>query len=143
MGPVPRKHLNHRVLGAAMASDVLTQESLAQLYRTMLSRVGAMRQRLKRPLTLAEKILAGHLDGEEWERGKATLRLRPDRVCMQDVTGQMALLQFMQAGKERVCVPATVHCDHLIVAQSGAAEDLKAALKQNEEIGRASCRERV
>jgi len=134
MGPVPRKHLNHRVLGAAMASDVLTQESLAQLYRTMLSRVGAMRQRLKRPLTLAEKILAGHLDGEEWERGKATLRLRPDRVCMQDVTGQMALLQFMQARKERVCVPATVHCDHLIVAQSGAAEDLKAALKQNEEV---------
>ena len=80
------------------------------------------RKRFGRALTLAEKILVSHADNfdkQEWSRGKAQLRLRVDRVALQDATGQMALLQFMQAGKKQVAVPSTVHCDHLIRAQSG------------------------
>ncbi|HEX2482872.1 MAG TPA: aconitate hydratase, partial [Methylomirabilota bacterium] len=71
---------------------------------------------------------------QTWERGAATLRLRVDRVAMQDATGQMALLQFMQAGKARVAVPSTVHCDHLIRAQSGASEDMRRAVTENNEV---------
>ena len=74
------------------------------------------------PLTLTEKILVAHCEtfaAQAWERGKAILRLRVDRVAMQDATAQMALLQFMQSGRERVAVPSTVHCDHLIRARIG------------------------
>ena len=76
-----------------------------------------LRNRLGRPLTLAEKILSGHLDNvesQEWNPGKAILALRVDRVAMQDATAQMALLQFAQADIPRVAVPSTVHCDHLL-----------------------------
>jgi aconitate hydratase len=86
---------------------------------------------------LTEKILVAHVhdwDAQTWERGAATLRLRVDRVAMQDATGQMALLQFMQAGKARVAVPSTVHCDHLIRAQSGASEDMRRAVTENNEV---------
>ena len=79
---------------------------------------------LKRPLTLAEKILYTHLFEEarlrDYKRGEDYVNFRPDRVAMQDATAQMALLQFMNAGKERVAVPSTVHCDHLIQAYKGA-----------------------
>jgi aconitate hydratase len=68
------------------------------------------------------------------EPGKAQLRLRVDRVSLQDATGQMALLQFMQAGKPQVAVPSTVHCDHLIRAQTGAADDMKRAITENSEV---------
>lgn len=93
--------------------------------------------RLQRPLTLSEKILYSHLDNareQDIERGTSYLRLRPDRVAMQDATAQMALLQFISSGLARVAVPSTVHCDHLIEAQIGGAEDLKRAIKINEEV---------
>ena len=95
------------------------------------------RKRFGRALTLAEKILVSHADDfdkQEWSRGKAQLRLRVDRVALQDATGQMALLQFMQAGKKQVAVPSTVHCDHLIRAQSGAREDMERAISENREV---------
>lgn len=83
--------------------------------------------RLDRPLTLSEKIVYGHLDdpaGQEIARGRTYLRLRPDRVAMQDATAQMAMLQFISSGLPRVAVPSTIHCDHLIEAQLGGAQDL-------------------
>ena len=95
------------------------------------------RNRFGRALTLAEKILVAHADNfdtQEWSRGKAQLRLRVDRVSLQDATGQMALLQFMQAGKKQVAVPSTVHCDHLIRAQSGSSDDLNRAVTENNEV---------
>ena len=96
-------------------------DQVKRLYESMPSKLDAARRRFGRPLTLAEKILVAHADDfakQEWSRGKAQLRLRVDRVALQDATGQMALLQFMQAGKPQVAVPSTVHCDHLIRAQT-------------------------
>lgn len=89
------------------------------------------------PLSLTEKILFSHLDkslSHIPQRGKTYVHLYPDRVAMQDATAQMALLQFMLSGKDKTMVPATVHCDHLIVARSGAEKDLKAALLTNREV---------
>ena len=86
--------------------------------------------RLNRPLTLSEKIVYGHLDnpeGQDIARGRTYLRLRPDRVAMQDATAQMAMLQFISSGLPRVAVPSTIHCDHLIEAQIGGVEDLQRA----------------
>jgi aconitate hydratase len=103
----------------------------------MPTKLDVARRRFGRPLTLAEKILVAHADDfakQEWSRGKAQLRLRVDRVSLQDATGQMALLQFMQAGKPQVAVPSTVHCDHLIRAQTGAADDMKRAITENSEV---------
>ena len=112
-------------------------DQILRLYESMPARLGEARRRFGRPLTLAEKILVAHADNfatQEWDRGRAQLRLRVDRVAMQDATGQMALLQFIQAGKKRVAVPSTVHCDHLIRAQSGASEDTKRAITENHEV---------
>ena len=106
---------------------------------------GAMSERLERyrnkagarPLTLAEKILAGHLDrtpSAPIARGRDYVFLRPDRVALQDVTGQMVMLQFMQTGLGRVAIPTTVHCDHLIRAESGGEEDMKTSLGKNNEV---------
>lgn len=92
---------------------------------------------LQRPLTLSEKILYSHLDNakeQDIERGKSYLRLRPDRVAMQDATAQMAMLQFISSGLAKVAVPSTIHCDHLIEAQVGGDADLKRAIKINEEV---------
>jgi len=92
-------------------------DQIQRLYASMPAKLDAARKRFGRPLTLSEKILVAHADDfakQEWSRGKAQLRLRVDRVALQDATGQMALLQFMQAGKAQVAVPSTVHCDHLI-----------------------------
>lgn len=86
--------------------------------------------RLDRPLTLSEKIVYGHLDDpvkQDIERGKTYLRLRPDRVAMQDATAQMAMLQFISSGLPKVAVPSTIHCDHLIEAQQGGEKDLQRA----------------
>ena len=86
--------------------------------------------RLNRPLTLSEKIVYGHLDdpaGQEIDRGRTYLRLRPDRVAMQDATAQMAMLQFISSGLPKVAVPSTIHCDHLIEAQIGGTQDLQRA----------------
>lgn len=112
-------------------------EQIRQLYESIPHRLAPLRQRLKRPLTLAEKILFAHLDKPheaELERGKSWVDLRPDRVAMQDATAQMALLQFMQSGRKRVAVPTTVHCDHLIRARVGADADMQAALQENDEV---------
>jgi len=107
------------------------------LYESMPQRLAKARKKFGRPLTLAEKILVAHadnFDAQQWERGKANLRLRVDRVSMQDVTGQMAILQFMHSGKKRAVVPSTLHCDHLIRAESGAPEDMKRAITENNEV---------
>jgi len=107
------------------------------LYASMPDRLARARRKFGRALTLAEKILVAHsldFDTQVWDRGRAQLRLRVDRVAMQDATGQMALLQFMQSGKKRVAVPSTVHCDHLIRAESGASEDMKRAVTENNEV---------
>jgi aconitate hydratase len=111
---------------------------IQQTYRNFPVKINAARSLLKRPLTLTEKILYGHLYDEkamkEFQRGVDYVDFKPDRVAMQDATAQMALLQFMQAGKPKVAVPSTVHCDHLILAKAGAREDLKSALKTNQEV---------
>lgn len=96
-----------------------------------------VRGRLKKPLTLAEKVIYSHLDdphGQEIERGKSYLKLRPDRVACQDATAQMAILQFMSAGIPQVQTPTTVHCDHLIEAQAGGPKDLARAESINKEV---------
>ncbi len=115
----------------------MSLEPIKTLYQSMPAKLAAARKKFGRSLTLTEKILVSHVDNFEtqvWERGKAQLLLRPDRVAMQDATAQMALLQFMQAGKKRVAVPSTVHCDHLIRAQSGAKPDIDRAIEENKEV---------
>src|SRR5262245_39064002 len=104
---------------------------LTALYQRMARRLDVVRARTRRPLTLAEKILFGHLDhpaAQVLERGTAYLALRPDRVVFQDVLGQTGMLQFMQTGRDRVAVPTTIHCDHLIQARVRADDDLRASL---------------
>ena len=118
-----------------MAFDV---EMIKKVYQRMPERVDAARRLLGRPLTLTEKILYAHLwDATPtlpFERGKDYVDFAPDRIACQDATAQMALLQFMHAGKTRVAVPTTVHCDHLIQAKVGAATDLKVATDQSKEV---------
>ena len=112
-------------------------ELVQQVYSSLPDRVATAGRRLGRPLTLAEKVLANHLvdvEGQELERGRSYADFRPDRVAMQDATAQMALLQFMTAGLPEVAVPSTVHCDHLILAKSGADIDLHFALDVNSEV---------
>ncbi len=108
------------------------------VYAGMGERINVARNTVGRPLTLTEKILYSHLyDGnatQAFERGKSYVDFAPDRVAMQDATAQMALLQFMQAGKPTVAVPSTVHCDHLIQARVGADSDLKDAYSENKEV---------
>ncbi|MFM2376568.1 MAG: hypothetical protein RLZZ165_1665 [Bacteroidota bacterium] len=118
-----------------MAFDI---EMIKALYSRMPSRVEAARRLLGRPLTLTEKVLYSHLyHGEPatvFGRGKSYVDFAPDRVAMQDATAQMALLQFMMAGRKTAAVPSTVHCDHLIQAKDGAAADLATAMTTNSEV---------
>jgi len=111
---------------------------IRNVYEKLPAKIQKARTLLGRPLTLSEKILYAHLfDGDpdkKLEKGKDYVNFAPDRVAMQDATAQMALLQFMLAGKSRTAVPTTVHCDHLIEAEVGAEKDLKTALHQNEEV---------
>ncbi len=111
---------------------------IQRVYSAMPERVKNARVMLGRPLTLSEKILYSHLfEGEAFKpyaRGGDYVNFAPDRVAMQDATAQMALLQFMNAGRSRTAVPSTVHCDHLIQAHSGAQADLDTALDQNREV---------
>lgn len=113
-------------------------DMIKAVYAGMNERITAARKAVNRPLTLTEKILYSHLTvgpaSKSYERGKSYVEFNPDRVAMQDATAQMALLQFMQAGRPKVAVPSTVHCDHLIQAQSGAKEDLNTALQKNKEV---------
>jgi aconitate hydratase len=107
-------------------------------YERYAEAIEVARKRIKQPLTLTEKILYVHLDPSRkpvvFTRGNDYVNFMPDRVAMQDATAQMALLQFMQAGKKKVAVPTTVHCDHLIVAKAGAREDLAEAEVTNREV---------
>ena len=114
-----------------------TPELIQNTYKKSRERLAIVRQRLSRPLTLAEKIIYGHLDdpqNQDLTRGSSFLLLHPDRVAMQDATAQMAILQFMLAGKKEAAVPTTVHCDHLIRAQFGKEKDMGVANKENEEV---------
>ncbi|MCB9766263.1 MAG: aconitate hydratase [Alphaproteobacteria bacterium] len=111
--------------------------AIRALYESQAARHEIGRRRLGRPLTLGEKILFAHLDDPEnaaFERKKSFIDLRPDRVAMQDATAQMALLQFMVAGRDEVALPSTVHCDHLIRAHVGADDDLQTANSENKEV---------
>ena len=113
-------------------------DMLRSFYSNFPKRVDAAREQVGRPLTLAEKILYAHLYEESdicpFRRGEDYVNFRPDRVAMQDATAQMALLQFMNAGKEKSAVPATVHCDHLIQANMGAKTDIATATQSNSEV---------
>jgi aconitate hydratase len=117
---------------------VFDLEMIKSVYARMPERVEAARKVLGRPMTLAEKILYAHLHEnpvkEVFERGQSYVDFAPDRVAMQDATAQMALLQFMTAGRAKVAVPSSVHCDHLIQAKEGAAKDLSRAQQENEEV---------
>ena len=114
-----------------------TPEMAKAVYATMARNLAVVRRRLHRPLTLADKILLGHLDdpeNQELEPGKSYLLTRPDRVVFQDVLGQTGLLQFMQTRRDKVAVPTTVHCDHLIQARHEGGQDLRESLAENQEV---------
>src|ERR1035438_4882492 len=118
-----------------MAYDI---EMIKKLYAEFPNKISIARKLLGRPLTLTEKILYVHLAGtlpdKAYEKGKSYVDFNPDRVAMQDATAQMALLQFMQAGRKKVAVPSTVHCDHLITAKDSSQKDLERAIKVNQEV---------
>ncbi|MFT5618667.1 MAG: aconitate hydratase, partial [Arenicella sp.] len=117
---------------------VFDLDMIKEVYSKMPARIEAARKELGRPLTLTEKILYSHLHAdtklESFGRGKSYVDFAPDRVAMQDATAQMALLQFMQAGKPKVAVPSTAHADHLILAKVGAGKDLQNSINQNNEV---------
>ena len=114
-----------------------TAEFAAQTYERMAERLEVVRGRLNRPLSLAEKVLLSHLDdpeNQEMVPGETYIRVRPDRVILQDVLGQTAMLQFMQTLREKVAVPTTIHCDHLIQARNEGVRDLEESLAENGEV---------
>jgi aconitate hydratase len=117
---------------------VFDLDMIKALYKQMPSSIAKARKAVNRPLTLSEKILYSHLHSdqklENFGRGKSYVDFAPDRVAMQDATAQMALLQFMSAGRPKVAVPSTVHCDHLITARTGAQEDLTIATTESKEV---------
>lgn len=120
-----------------MAQIETTPELVQKVYQTTKKNLEVIRKRLGRPLTLSEKVVYGHLDdpnGQDLTRGESFLQLRPDRVAMQDATAQMAILQFMLAGRDEAAVPSTVHCDHLILAYEGMEKDMQVAMKDNQEV---------
>src|SRR5688572_30642851 len=118
-----------------MAFDI---EMIREVYKNLPAKINEARNLVGRPLSLSEKILYSHLHRDQkpqvFERGKSYVDFAPDRVAMQDATAQMALLQFMQAGRPKVAVPSTVHCDHLITARDGAVDDLAFANKESKEV---------
>jgi aconitate hydratase len=117
---------------------VFDLDMIRALYAAFPARIAKARKMVGKPLTLSEKILYSHLYKdqplENFGRGKSYVDFAPDRVAMQDATAQMALLQFMSAGRPKVAVPSTVHCDHLIVAKTGAGDDLTHANKESKEV---------
>ena len=117
---------------------VFDLDKIQAFYAGYEAKVSAARSVLGRPLTLSEKILYAHLwEGEAkeaFQRGASYVDFAPDRVAMQDATAQMALLQFMSAGRKKVAVPSTVHCDHLIQARVGATADLQESINKSNEV---------
>lgn len=118
-----------------MAFDI---DMIKKVYAELPEKIAQARKELQRPLTLSEKILYTHLHSDtplkNYERANSYVNFAPDRVAMQDATAQMALLQFMQAGRKNVAVPSTAHCDHLIQAKLGADKDLQESFNQNNEV---------
>ncbi|GAG42486.1 unnamed protein product, partial [marine sediment metagenome] len=117
-----------------MSTIETTPDFVRAVYERLERNVAIICGRLGRPLTFAEKVFLGHLDDaerEDLEPGKSYVATRPDRVAMQDATAQMALLQFMLAGRAETAAPTTVHCDHLIQAHLGAAADMQTASETN------------
>jgi aconitate hydratase len=120
--------------GLNMAANI---DMIQSVYKNFKNNLDEVKNVLNRPMTYTEKVLYTHLwkkTKSEYTRGKDYVELSPDRVAMQDATAQMALLQFMSAGKKSVAVPSTVHCDHLIQAQAGANDDLLRATEENKEV---------
>ena len=114
-----------------------TPQTVSKIYETMDRNLETVRRRLGRPMTLAEKVLLSHLDdpsGQELEAGISYLLLRPDRVILQDVLGQTAMLQFMQTRRSQTAVPTTIHCDHLVQARVEGVSDLEESLNENNEV---------
>ena len=114
-----------------------TPQFIEAVYQKMDTNVALVKKRLGRPLTYGEKILYGHLDNAmeaDLEAGVSYVKTCPDRIALQDATAQMAILQFMLAGKDEAAVPVTVHCDHLIRAERGAEADLQSARMENREV---------
>ena len=114
-----------------------TPELVCDVYKKLENNISQFRNVVNRPLTLSEKILIGHLTGidkNDQQPGKSYVFLQPDRIALQDVTGQMTLLQFMQAGLKRTVLPTTVHCDHLIQARVEGGSDTRAAIYENNEV---------
>jgi aconitate hydratase len=114
-----------------------TPELARSIYQKMEERLAIVRRRLNRPLTLADKVILGHLDdpeNTELERGATYIDLRPDRVVLQDVLGQTAMLQFMQTRRDKVAVATSQHCDHLIQARVEGQADLKDSIAENQEV---------
>ncbi|KAK4689541.1 hypothetical protein P7C73_g553, partial [Tremellales sp. Uapishka_1] len=141
---ISRQSIAKRSFATVNSNIGATQVAMSNLekgkfinYQRIEDNLQIVRARLNRPLTLAEKIVYGHLDdphGQDIERGKSYLKLRPDRVACQDATAQMAILQFMSAGLPQTAVPTSVHCDHLIQAQIGGVKDLARAVDINKEV---------
>ena len=120
-----------------MDTNETTPEMAARVYETLARNLDVVRRRDPRPLTLSDKLLLGHLDdplGQALVPGESQLSLRPDRVVFQDVLGQSGLLQFMQTGRDRVAVPTTVHCDHLIQARVDGQADLLRSIGEDQEV---------
>ena len=120
-----------------MVSIDSTPKFVSQVYETMARNLDAVRRRLGRPMGVADKVLLSHLDDpvqQELEPGRSYLLLRPDRVVLQDVLGQTAMLQFMQTRRARTAVPTTIHCDHLVQARVEGESDLKESLAENSEV---------
>ena len=109
---------------------------IQKYYHDLPAGIDKLRRLTKRPLTFTEKILFTHLSGKlkDFQRGRDYVEFNPDRIAMQDATGQMALLQFMMADRDNVAVPTTVHCDHLIQAKLGSKADINSARKTNNEV---------
>jgi aconitate hydratase len=134
---------NARALSATAAalntplSKYEPTEFVEDRYKKLAENIAIVKKRLGKPMTLAEKIVYGHLDdphNSDLVRGESYLKLRPDRVAMQDATAQMAMLQFISSGLPKVAVPSTIHCDHLIAAEKGGPEDLAHAKELNSEV---------
>ncbi len=133
------KILNHGKSSHYSVETDSTPELVSGVYDKLRQNSGKYREIVKRPLTLTEKILAGHfysIDGTDFDVGNRYVFLRPDRVALQDVTGQMVMLQFMQAGLDQTSLPTTVHCDHLIRARIDGDADMATSLDENSEVFR-------
>ena len=118
-------------------SQYYNSEQIKAVYEKMSENIEKLRSIDSSPLTLSDKIITGHMSSDSIKRyvsGKDYIFLSPDRVALQDVTGQMVILQFMQSGLKEVSLPTTVHCDHLIQARNSASEDTKASLYENNEV---------